>query len=91
MTDRFLARPFVYYTLTDDALKILKPKYGRALLDVIPTEDAHLYFFGNLLSAPEICKAARRNLWTEHLTTRFTFDLPTRPEANAAACWEERQ
>jgi hypothetical protein len=43
---------------------ILKAKYGRALVDVIPTERAQLYLWGDRLSAPEICDEARRKLRT---------------------------
>jgi hypothetical protein len=45
-----------------DELKILKAKYGRALVDVIPTERAKLDLYGDRLSAQEICDEARRKL-----------------------------
>jgi hypothetical protein len=51
-----------HYDFFVDALKILKAKYGHALVDVIPTESAHLYLWGDRLSAPEICNEARRKL-----------------------------
>jgi hypothetical protein len=56
---------YEHYDFFVDALKILKAKYGRALVDVIPTERAHLYLWGDRLSAPEICDAARRKLREE--------------------------
>ena len=56
---------FEHYDFFVDALKILKKKYGRALVDVIPTERAQLYLWGDRLSAPEICEKARRKLREE--------------------------
>jgi hypothetical protein len=56
---------YEHYDFFVGALKILKAKYGRALVDVIPTERAHLYLWGDRLSAPEICDAARRKLREE--------------------------
>jgi hypothetical protein len=43
-------------------LEILKAKYSRALVDVIPTDRAQMYLWGDRLSAPEICDEARRKL-----------------------------
>ena len=44
---------YEHYECFVDALKILKAKYGHALVDVIPTESAHLYLWGDRLSAPD--------------------------------------
>jgi hypothetical protein len=55
---------YEHYDYFVDALKILKAKYGRALLDVIPTVRAKLDLWGDRLSVPEICDEARRNLRT---------------------------
>jgi hypothetical protein len=49
-----------HYDFFVDALKILKAKYGRALVDMIPTQRGQLYLWGDRLSAPEICDEARR-------------------------------
>jgi hypothetical protein len=55
---------YEHYAYFVDALKILKAKYGRALVDVIPTDRAKNDLWGDRLPAPEICDAARRNLRT---------------------------
>ena len=52
---------YEHYEFFVDALQILKTKYGRALVDVIPTERAKLNLWDDRLSAPEICDEARRN------------------------------
>jgi hypothetical protein len=38
-----------HYEFFVEALEILKAKYGRALVDVIPTENSKLYLWGDRL------------------------------------------
>lgn len=44
-------------------VELLRRWYGKALLDLIPTEASQLYLWGDDLRAPEKVKATRRELF----------------------------
>lgn len=63
--DRVLfSEPAVYegYERFAEVARILKAKYGSHLIDLIPTEQGHLYLYGDRLRAPEFIDRTRREL-----------------------------
>lgn len=64
--DVIFSEPAVYegYERFAEVARILKSKYGSRLTDLVPTEQSHLYLYGDRLSSPEFVGNIRRELFS---------------------------
>lgn len=62
------AEPAAYegYERFGEVATILKEKYGNRLKDLIPTEESHLYLYGDRLSAPQKVEQIRKELFSKN-------------------------
>lgn len=60
------SEPAVYegYERFDEVARILKSKYGSRLTDLVPTDESHLYLYGDRLGSPELVRSIRRELFS---------------------------